>query len=294
MKILITGISGLLGSELAKAFDGEHEVFGLTQNSGLPGFKVHHCDISDQKSTYELVSKVNPDLVIHSAALSNVDECERNPTAAYRANALGTRNIAVACQRFDTVLMYISTDYVFSGKRFELEGYAEFDQTDPINSYAKSKLEGEWFVRHLLNRFYIIRTSWLFGTARPNLITQTAECFKEKKQVKAAYDMISAPTSVEDLSQAIMKLTAEPLYGIYHITNTGFVSRSDIAVQIAELMKVPKELVIQVTRAQLKLAAERPQFSGLKNQAWVNEGFEPLRPWQEAAREVLVRLKYIS
>ena len=116
MKILITGINGLLGTELARAFSYKHQVSGISRVSSMAGYPVHNVDITDQKAIFDHISKLNPDVVIHSAALSNVDECETKPEHAYRVNALGTRNIALACQRFDAEVMYISTDYVFSGK----------------------------------------------------------------------------------------------------------------------------------------------------------------------------------
>ncbi|HEX2974396.1 MAG TPA: NAD(P)-dependent oxidoreductase [Bacteroidales bacterium] len=182
MKVLITGISGLLGSEVAAALGEDHELIGLTRTSTLPGVKVCNADLCDQSAVYSLVTKINPDVIIHSAAQSNVDGCEKDPDSAYRNNALGTRNLALACQRFDASMIYISTDYVFSGRNAPEKGYTEFDAPAPLNVYARSKYEGERYVRELVNRFTVARVSWLFGPARSNFVIQAAEALKKGTQ----------------------------------------------------------------------------------------------------------------
>jgi len=293
MKIVITGIAGLLGTELARVLSEKHEVIGLTRESSVPGFTVHSLDISDQAAVYNIISKINPDIVIHSAALSNVDECERNPDEAYGINTLGARNIAIACQRFDTALLYISTDYVFSGRNHPSDGYTEFNPVDPISVYAKSKTEGEWFVQQLLNKFYIVRVSWLFGASRPNFISQMASSLRAGKTIKTVTDMISAPTYVNDLAEAIGQLIEKPLYGVFHLTNKGFASRYEIAVTIADMLGAPKNLIMKVTQDELRLPAKRPAFSGLRNYIWELEKLKPLRPWQEAVAEFLSEQNYL-
>lgn len=325
MKILITGISGLLGAELAKTLCKNHEVAGLTKSSAFQYENIHNynADICDRGAIYILITKINPDLVVHTAAISDVDKCEKEPELAYRVNALGTRNIALACQRFDTILLYISTDYAFSGadknrvsnpnpypgtaeqsaafpgSGFGMSscnihpqyGYTELDPVEPVNIYAKSKLWGEWYVRHLLNRFFIVRTAWLFGQSKMNYVSRAVDSLKQGKPVKAATDMVSSPTYVKDLSYGISELIECNSYGLYHLTNTGVVSRYEIANRVADIMKADKSLIHKVTRADLGLAAARPSFSALDNYAWRLEGFEPLRPWQEAVEEFIIECK---
>lgn len=289
MKVVITGITGLLGTELSNVLSNKHEVIGLLHlNTNInPEIKTHKVDISDQRATYNVLTKINPDIVIHSAALADVDKCEKDPDYAYKVNSIGTRNIALACQRFDTVMLYVSTDYVFSGKDGSDTPYKEFDKVDPINVYGESKLAGEGFVSSLLNKFFIVRTSWIFGELHPNFITQVIKSLKNNKSVKAAADMNSSPTYVKDLSQAIYELIDTNCYGAYHITNTGHDSRYNIAIRIAEMLKLPGNLIEKTTQKQLNLPAKRPVFSALNNYVWKLNGFKPLRNWQETMSEFI-------
>jgi len=170
MKVLITGINGLLGSELVPCLEENHEVTGVCRNPATAACATRSLDITDRKAVYDAVTRINPDVIIHSAALSNVDECENNPDEAFKINCYGTRNLALACQRFDAALLYVSTDYVFSGRQHPAAGYTEFDATEPLSVYGTSKRDGEWMACHLLNKFYIVRTAWLFGKTRRNFI----------------------------------------------------------------------------------------------------------------------------
>jgi len=282
MKIIITGITGLLGNQLAKTLINEHNVIGISKNITSPICKTINVDITDAIATYNVITKENPDIVIHCAALSNVDECERNPQEAYKINALGTRNIAVSCQRFDAKLLYISTDYVFTSQNTISSGFNEFDTTNPCNIYAKSKLAGENYVKELLNKFWIVRTSWLFGNGKANFVTQFLSNIKDGKPYKAATDMISSPTSVRELSEAISILIKTDLFGTYHLSNSGFASRYEIALYLAKLFKVPENKITKTTLKELSLPAKRPNFSGLNNLVWELEGFNKLSTWQDA------------
>jgi dTDP-4-dehydrorhamnose reductase len=271
----------------------DHEIVGITKDTTVPGQDVQHLDICDIDKTYSVITRINPDLIIHAAAVSNVDGCEKDPDLAYRVNALGTRNIATACQRFDAVMVYISTDYVFSGSERPDMGYTEFDQTGPQNVYARTKLAGEQFVRQLLNKYYIVRPSWLFGSSRANYLTEIADAFMEGKPINVTDDMVSAPTYVNDLAAAIGELITKPCYGTVHLCNGGFASRYGIAVHLAGLMGAPHSLIRKMTLKELNLAARRPSFSGLNNYIWKLERFKPLRHWQEAAEEFLRVNNYI-
>lgn len=289
MKVLIVGINGMLGKELTGVLTKNHEVLGLDSNpaASIPGIDIQNADICDQKAIFEKITKINPDIVILTAALTDVDLCEKDQDLAYRVNALGPRNVALACQRFDTQMLYISTDYVFSGNTKNGEGYKEFDTVNPVSYYGKSKLYGEWFVRDLLNKFYIVRTAWLFGKDRMNFVDSNAQALQKGQKIRSCTDMISCATNVLDLSKAIEQLIDSGLYGIYHLTNSGFASRYEISLKIAGILGCPVNLIEKVVQKDLKLSAVRPEFSALVNYNWQMSGFKPLRTWQESVEDYL-------
>ena len=287
MKILVTGTSGLLGSDVWKVFSAEHELIALGRNR--PGFvplgQWRECDLRKPATVYSLVTRENPDLIIHCAAYNDVDAAEKNTTETFQVNTLGTRNLALACQRFDTVLMAVSTDYVFDGTNATEEGYREFDPTHPLSIYAESKLWGEIQVEHLLNKFYIVRTSWLFGEGRATYADKVLEWARNKQPVTCLKDMRSAPTYSADLAKALLQLALSNCFGVYHLTNSGFCSRVEFAQEILRIHKLPETLLKPLTQAEFKQPARRPPFSGLQNLAWKLNGFTALRSWKEALRE---------
>lgn len=293
MKILITGISGLLAADLWKTLNQpEFETYGLSRKKPgfIPGEKWLNCDITDFAETYQKVTKLNPDIIIHTAAASNVDDCEQNPEVAFRVNSLGTRNLAIASQRFDSTLIYISTDYVFDGKEVPKNGYREFDRPSPVNIYGLSKLWGEYYVQKLLNKFCIIRTSWLFGDFRKNYITAMLD---SQNEILATDEMVSSPTFTKDLAQAIKSFITHrsslitTLYGIYHLTNGGFASRYEIAEYVAKISGIPQKNIKKIKLSELNLAAQRPPCSVMENYVWKLDGHKPLRPWQDAVKEFI-------
>lgn len=293
MKILITGINGMLGSELVGALERDHEVSGLDISGHSGGHEVHNVDLSDYRATFNIITKLNPDAVIHTAANSSVDKCEAVPDLAYRMNSLATRNVALACQRFDAAMLYISTDYVFSGKQKAGETYNEFDAPAPINVYGGTKLAGETFVKEMLSKFYIVRTSWLFGKLRANYITQAADALRDGKSIALTDGMFSCPTYARDLALALKQLVESGIFGTYHITNSGAATRHEIGLEVARIMKKPPKCIKKVSLSKLGLAAARPKRSAMDNYVWKLSGFEPLRPWKEAALEFLKEKGYI-
>lgn len=292
MKILITGVTGMLGSELARALDAQHELFGLCRTGVSGTIEIINADIVEKQSVCAAIYKINPDLVIHCAAQANVDACEKDPDSAWRINALGTRNVALACQRFDTEMVYISTDLVFSGTDMPRLGYTEFDTPAPVNVYGKTKLQGECFVQQLLRRWYIVRPSWMFGARRENFVSSTVETLLAGGTVRAAHDMVSSPSHAADVADAIVRLIGTGCYGMWHVANEGIVSRYDIALQVAHHMGLPASSVKKVAIADLNFAAPRPGRSGLRNFSWSLEGLEPLRSWHDALASYLKENRY--
>jgi len=295
MRILITGACGMLGRDLIEILSESHELylldvktFPVALSSQFPTLIL---DITDSAKTYEEVTKMNPDIVIHTAAYTDVDECETKKDLAFRVNALGTRNIALACQRFDTELLYISTDYVFDGDKSE--PYVEFDRPNPQSIYAQSKYWGELYIDSLLNRFYIVRTSWLFGKNGENFVTTILNLAKEKREIEVVSDQTGSPTYTKDLAWAIAQLIGADhkgsrlrpnLYGIWHITNNGQCSWYEFAREILQNMSVSLR---PITSDRIDRPARRPKFSVLDNYIWKLQGWEPLRHWREALKDYL-------
>ena len=296
MKVLITGSSGLLGHDVWKFFESNHELvaLGRTQAAWVDRVRFRECDLTNAALTYALVTKENPEVVIHCAAYNNVDGAEADPEAAYRGNALATRNIALACQRFDATLISLSSDYVFDGTDAPADGYREFDSCHPAGHYAESKRWAEIFVERLLNKYFIVRTSWLFGPSRATWVDRVLDLARDDKPIPAVLDMISSPTYTPDLARALLQLAESRHYGTYHLSNHDFCSRVELAQEVLKIHKLSDHDLQRLTLPELRLAAPRPRFSGLNNLAWSLDGFPPLRSWKEALREHFSKKKVPS
>jgi dTDP-4-dehydrorhamnose reductase len=282
MRIAITGTSGLIGPDVWEALKEHHELWGVGRRKPdfIPLNQWRTMDIIDPEITTKTVTQLNPDCVIHLAAFSNLDDCERDPNTAYKANALGTRNLAVACQRFDTELLYLSTDQVFPGQK--TDPYTELDAVGPINVYGQSKLWGEQFVQTLLRRFYIVRTALVFGPSRTNFVNRVVQSSKSNETVIGATDLVNSPTYSLDLAQALKELVTSQRYGIYHMVNEGFCNRYALACFIANALGCKSHFIKKGTQKDLKLMAKRSGCTPLKNFHWDLNGFPKMRSWQEA------------
>lgn len=287
MRIAITGTSGLVGKDMWEVLKDKHEIWGMGRRK--PDFvslsQWRTMDIIDAEKTSQVVTQINPDCIIHLAAVSNPDECEADPVTGYRANALGTRNLALACQRFDTELLYVSTDQVFDGKK--KSAYTEIDATGPVNHYGRAKLWGEQFVQTLLQRYYVVRTALVFGSFRPTFIDRVAKCAMTGEPVTAASDIVNSPTYSRDLAQAIAFLIETHQYGVLHIANEGQCSRHELAEFVAEALGQDKGFIQKGDKHALSLKAPRPGYTPLENFVWKINGFPKIRTWQEAAIDYL-------
>ncbi len=279
MKVLITGAKGQLGSDLLKILSPSHEVFG---------FSHQELSVEDMNAVWDKVRTRKPEVVIHAAAYTHVDDCEKNLEKAYLVNALGTRNVAVASQKVGARLVYISTDYIFDGRKGE--PYLEFDPPNPLSVYGKSKLAGEWYVKNFLDKFYIVRTSWLYGLNGRNFVKTILELAENKPFLKVVNDQVGSPTYTLDLAQKIAELIESDYFGIYHITNQGYCSWFDFARKILELSGVDKK-VEPVKTEGFPRPAPRPKFSVLENFVLKNSGFSLLRSWEEALTDFIKELQ---
>ncbi len=290
--ILITGASGMLGRDLVEVLSKEHEVVGLD----VKGSRFIVCDITDREKTIEVICDAKPEIVIHTAAYTDVDGCEKNPDLAYRVNGIGTQNVALACKECKAVMAYISTDFVFDGKKGK--PYLESDKPNPLSIYGKSKLEGEKYISSLLDKYFIIRTSWLFGKHGKNFVDTILKLAKEKKELRVVNDQIGSPTYTKDLAQAISKLISNfqfPIsnYGIYHISNSGSCSWYEFAQKIIRTSHITHHTSLKpISSGELNRPAKRPKFSVLDNSRYIRIVGEPLRLWQKALREYLTTSEF--
>lgn len=279
MRIYITGNKGQLGRGLEKAL-ADHTLFG----GDLP-----EVDITDLASIRTSVASAQPDMVIHSAAMTDVDGCARNPDLAYRVNALGTRNVAIACQDAGCPMLAISTNEVFDGSA--TQPYLEFDPTHPINPYARSKLAGETFMRDLLSRFYIVRTAWLYGYGGNNFVVKILKRARDDGRLRVVTDEVSAPTFVPDLADAIRRLITTGAYGTYHFTNAGVCSRFDFARKIVDLAGLGHVPIEPMALADLKRASTPPPYTPIRNFCGEQIGIT-LRPWEDALAEYMANERF--
>jgi dTDP-4-dehydrorhamnose reductase len=275
VRIYITGNKGQFGSYLVQAASQKHEVTG----GDLPEF-----DIANEAQVAAVFSDARPELVLHCAAYTNVDAAAQQPNLAYRANGLGTQNIALACARANIPMLYISSNEVFDGTA--TAPYLEFDNTHPINPYGYSKLAGEWFTQRTLSRFYIVRTSWLTGRGGRNFVHRIQQLADERGALRVVTDEVASPTFVPDLAAAILKLIETSHYGIYHFANAGYCSRYEFAKTILALSGRGHIPVEAITLADYLRPSTPPKFSPLANQCGAALGIT-LPPWQDALQEFL-------
>lgn len=283
MKIFITGAAGMLGTDLQKALAPDHELV-LTDVMG----DVKFLDITDTGQVLAEIDAAEPDLVIHSAAYTDVDGCERDPDRAYRVNALGTWNVAAACLVCDTAMLYISTDFVFDGEKGE--PYTEYDAAHPLGHYGASKLAGESHVRALCPAHYIVRTAWLYGEHGKNFPLTILNAAKTHKELKVVADQIGSPTFTADLAGAIRDIITMPLYGTYHVTNKGSCSWYEFAKKVLELAGVTEVTVLPIKAEEWPTPTRRPKLSVLRHYALELQGRDNIRPWDEALKDFISRL----
>jgi len=299
MRVLITGGQGQLGRELQRAFLSQSDPPQVLATD-LP-----ELDVTDAGAVERAFDQAKPDLVIHAGALTDTSLCEEDPDLAMRVNAQGTLHVAEACRQVGAAMVYVSTNEVFDGARNE--PYGESDEPRPINAYGRSKLEGERLVQGTLPRHYVVRTAWLYaegGNNFPAKILRAAEGRSAsrtgRRELSVVTDEVATPTWARDLAQAIIRLAAQPAYGVYHLTNDGYCSRFQWAAEVLRLAGPPwADVALRpITAAEYgggppaclpdRLAGRagppKPPFSALRNEAAARLGIA-MRPWQEALGE---------
>lgn len=279
MRILVTGSRGMLGSDVVSVLAEEHDVIGVNSRD---------FDITEKDITIEFIKKIKPELIIHSAAYTDVDGCEKNMDKAFKVNALGARNIAIATQEMNAAMLYVSSDYVYDGQKET--PYFEYDRTNPLSIYGKSKLEGENFVKSIVNKHFIIRTSWLFGKNGKNFVKTMLELSKTKDSLNIVDDQIGSPTYTYDLAKAIKLLVESGCYGTYHLTNSEYCSWYDFTKNIYEIANIGHVRLNPITTEELGRPAPRPKNSRLEKFYWKLNEFTELRSYKEAVEEYIREL----
>lgn len=288
MKILITGAKGQLGTQLSEILKAGTTELGVIPErfigAEVYGYSSKDLDVADLSAVRAAVAGIRPDLIINSAAYTNVDGCETDRDRAFRVNALGPRNLAMVAEEAGARLVHISTDYVFSGTGSE--PFAEYDLTDPQSIYGKSKLAGEENVKTFCSRHFIVRTSWLYGLYGGNFVKTIMKAGKERGALQVVDDQKGNPTNVEDLCYHILKLADTEEYGVYHCTGAGECSWYDFARLIIEYAGIDAT-VAPVTTDQFPRPARRPAYSSLDNMMLRVTVGDDMRPWQDALRSFM-------
>ncbi len=274
MKILITGGLGQLGRALQESL-GDYDITSVD----LP--KV---DVTVQDSINSEMDKLLPQMVIHAAAYTDVEGSARNPDEAYRVNALGALNVARACAQFKADMVHLSTNEVFSGN--EPHGYEEWRPLAPTNPYGRSKAAGEVFVRQTLDRYFIVRTAWLYAAKGGNFIHAILNRARQGKRLRVVVDEIGNPTYARDLAGAIRRLILSGRFGIYHFTNSGACSRWAFAREILRLSGIDDVPVVPILAGDYPRKSIPPTYGALINTAGLDLGIE-LRPWKDALADHL-------
>jgi dTDP-4-dehydrorhamnose reductase len=273
MRVIITGAKGQLGRAVARALSG----------AALILLDLPDWDITDPRLV-PLMAKLKPEVVIHCAAMTDVDGCARNPDLAYHVNAFGTQNVALACQRAGAALVHISTNEVFDGA--SERAYREFDTRRAINPYGASKLAAEKIASQLVSKLYIVRISWLFGPKGNNFVRTMVRLADQHGQLRVVTDEVANPTYAPDMAEALAHLIQSEHYGVYHLANEGYCSRYEFAVEIMKQSGREQIPVTPITSDQFQRASVPPPFAPLRNTFGAALGIT-LRPWQEALADYL-------
>ncbi len=277
MKVLVTGSKGMLGTDLAEILGYRHAVVGVD---------IDEMDITDRQAVAERIGFWMPDVVIHTAAFTDVDGSERKADVAHRVNAEGAENVALACRAWGAHLIHLSTDYVFDGRKET--PYAESDPPNPLGVYGKSKLEGEQRVRRACPEACIVRTAWMYGRAGKNFVQAILAQARPGAVIRVVSDQRGSPTYTRDLARALQVLAEKRFAGIYHVTNAGSCTWCEFAEKILEVSCRSDVRVVPVSTAEFGRPAPRPANSVLDGSKFRRDTGMAMRDWKEALKAYLL------
>lgn len=277
MRILLIGKNGLLGSEI-------DSVFQNFKNFEFYSTKKEDLDITDKDQIHHILKDLKPDLVINAAGFTFVDDCELKKEFVMNVNGYANKHLAEICNSIGAYLLYFSTDYVFDGRN--KEGYKEDDETSPVNTYGDSKLLGEQLIKKNTNKFFIIRTSWLFGMHGQNFVKTMLKLAEEGRQISVVNDQFGKPTYTKDLAKGILEFVKTGYKsGIYHLVNENTTSWYNFAKKIFDFKNLPDVDLVSINSKELSRPAKRPQISILQNTKLPH-----LRSHEEALKDYLNQL----
>jgi dTDP-4-dehydrorhamnose reductase len=273
LKIAITGAAGRFGHGLQMALEPKHAVF-----------PVRHADVDTTKAddVVRVLAGINPDVVIHAAALPDIDYCETHPEETQKVNVEGTRNVMRAAAQFGAGLVHISTDAVFDGAKEA--PYVERDPTNPISVYGRSKLAAEQVVKEY-EKHWIFRVSVLFGPGKENFVSKAIQQVRAGMVHKVASDQLGSATYTLDAGEKILEVVEAKAYGLYHLCNSGPCTRLDLAKQAVADAGLDPELVQGMPTASMSRPGPRVKYAVMEMAALRDRGFEEPRRWEEALRE---------
>lgn len=276
--ILVTGSTGQLGSDVVK------ELLKRGYSTLSPNRSEFNLCSEDSIRNYILNS--NCEAIVHCAAYTQVDKAEDEKDLCIKINATATKHIVKCAKILDIPMIYISTDYVFDGTK---DGeYTENDETNPINIYGESKLAGEKYVQEILDKYYIVRTSWVFNINRKNFIETMLRLSKFNNQLSIVNDQIGSPTYTKDLSRLLVDMLETSKYGLYHATNEGYCSWYEFANTIFKLANINID-IRAINSNEYASRAKRPLNSKLSKDKLIEYGFKPLPNWEDALKDYLIR-----
>ena len=276
MKILVTGVKGQLGYDVVKVLESRgHQPVGVDREE---------IDLMNNNMIQNFITNLKPEAIIHCAAYTAVDRAEDEVEICYQINAEAVKVMAECAKTLDIPMIYISTDYVFDGTK--ASEYVETDIPNPINVYGASKLKGEQYVQQLLEKFYIVRISWVFGINGNNFIKTMQRLGNEQDQLNIIHDQVGSPTYTAHLAPLLVDMIETDQYGIYHATNEGYCSWYEFAAEIFKQSQLDVTLH-PITTDQYKTKAKRPLNSKMSKQKLSDYGFHRLPTWQEALKNYL-------
>tara|TARA_B100000700_G_scaffold39796_2_gene40220 strand:+ start:492 stop:1334 length:843 start_codon:yes stop_codon:yes gene_type:complete len=280
MTYLVTGSKGQLGSIFVDILPDDLVI----------GIDLPEYDITDVESVRKVFDCNSIDYVIHCAAYTDVDGCARNPEQAMLVNAIGTETVANLCAEYDATMILLSTNEVFNGNK--LYSYVEWDEPSPINSYGQSKLAAEKITEEVLDNYFIVRTSWMYAIGGVNFLHSILKLARFGKEISVVTDELGAPTYANDLAIAILELIKRAPYGVYHLVNSGNVSRYGLARRLLDLTSYNSVDIQPILLGDYKRDSRPPRKGILANWEAYKYGVV-LRPWQTALEEFLTNLRYL-